>query len=231
MFKTVKQTTRLPVCDVLLPEENVTTLCRHSILLPNTVRCIISGPSNCGKTTLLLTLLTHINGLKFQALYVYSKTLNQPAYQFLQQVLSAIPGLKQSYFSQHEAVVNPNETTPHSIFIFDDVICDKQNHMKNYFSLGRHYNVDVIYLCQTYTHLPKHLVRDNANVIILFQQDKGNLKHVYDDHVTTDMSFEHFQNLCAYCWSDTKYGYVVIDKDSALHHGRYRKGLDQYVSW
>jgi len=71
----------------------------------------------------------------------------------------------------------------------------------------------------------KHLIRDNANLLILFKQDDINLKHVYNDHVNTDMFYEDFCKLCRNCWTQ-KYGFLVINKDSALSNGRYRKFND-----
>ena len=75
----------------------------------------------------------------------------------------------------------------------------------------------------------KDLIRDNANLLILFKQENGtNLKNVYTDHVNTDMFYENFCELCRCCWQQ-KYGFVVIDKDSALTKGRYRKGFNEYA--
>lgn len=93
--------------------------------------------------------------------------------------------------------------------------------------MGRHKLIDCFYLCQTYTRIGKHLVRDNCNCIILFKQDRMNLKHIYDDHVTPDMTFD-FEKLCAECWNDN-FGVLVIVKDFDLNKGRYRKGFDQYI--
>ena len=100
--------------------------------------------------------------------------------------------------------------------------------MREYFSMGRHANVDCFYLCQTYARIPKHLIRDNANLLILFKQDGTNLKHVYNDHVNTDMSYDEFCTLCRDCWQQ-KYGFLVIDKDSELTNGRYRKGFNEFA--
>jgi len=63
-------------------------------------------------------------------------------------------------------------------------------------------------------------------LLILFKQDGTNLKRVYNDHVNTDMSYKDFCDLCRKCWQQ-KYGFLVIDKDSALTDGRYRKGFDR----
>lgn len=56
-----------------------------------------------------------------------------------------------------------------------------------------------------------------------------NLRHVYGDHVTTDMSFEKFKELCAKAWED-KYGFLVIDKSQDQYNGRYRIGLSSFIT-
>ena len=202
---------------------------RHGSLLPSSVRAVLSGPSNCGKTNTLLALLTHPNGLRFENLYVYSKSLNQPKYKFLKAVLENVDGVEYFPFNEHEEVITPNEARSNSIFVFDDVACEKQDNIKAFFSMVRHRDVDCFYLSQTYARIPKHLVRDNFNLLILFNQDEMNLKHVYDDHVNTDMSYVQFKELCTTCWKNNKHGFIVIDKDSELNCGRYRREFDCFI--
>lgn len=202
---------------------------RHGELLPNSVRGVICGPSNCGKTNALLNLLIHPNGLRFSNVYVYSKSLNQPKYQFLKRLLEAVKGVKYFSYDDREQVIKPEDTRPNSLMIFDDVSCEKQDNMRDFFCMGRHRDVDSFYLCQTYAHIPKHLIRDNANFLVLFRQDEMNLRHIYDDHVSTDMSYTQFKDLCSVCWNDGKYGFCVIDRDREINKGRYRKGFDCFV--
>lgn len=202
---------------------------RHGALMPNTIRCIICGPSNCGKTNVLISLLVHKNGLNFRNIYVYSKTLNQDKYNYLERILKPIKGMGYHTFSSNETVLPPSEVKRHSIMIFDDVICDKQNNIRDYFCMGRHSGVDCFYLTQTYTRVPKHLIRDNANFLIMFKQDDTNLKHIYNDYgVSCDMKFDEFHNVCNAIWRE-KYGFVVIDCDSEVDKGRYRKGFDHFI--
>lgn len=203
---------------------------RHGPLLPDSIRAVICGPSNCGKTNALFALITHPNGLRFENIYLYSKSLNQPKYQFLQHLLKSVNGVGYFPFNDHEQVIKPEDARPNSIMIFDDVACEKQDNMRAFFCMGRHANVDCFYLCQTYARVPKHLVRDNTNLLVLFRQDEMNLKHVYDDHVNTDMPYNQFKSLCSTCWNDDKYGFIVIDKDRELADGRYRKGFDCFVN-
>lgn len=211
---------------------------RHSYLLPDTIRCIICGPSNCGKTNVMLSLITEPNGLKFENIYLYSKTPFQPKYVLLEKILKKITNIGYFCFNTNQNIVSPQAAKPNSLFIFDDVVCDKGNVMREYFSMGRHSLIDSFYLCQTYARIPKHLIRDNANLLVLFKQDEVNLRHVYNDHVNTDMDYQRFKELCSYCWGSTttavadanSYGFLVIDKEKNLNTGRYRKGFDCYIS-
>lgn len=202
---------------------------RHGDLLPNTIRAIFCGPSNCGKTNALLSLITAPNGLRFENIYIYSKSLNQPKYQYLEKLLKPLKGINYYPFSDNEQVVSVDEAKSNSIFIFDDVALENQNNIRAYFCQGRHRNVDSIYLSQSYARIPKHLIRDNLNFLVLFKQDEMNLKHVYNDNVNTDMSYEEFKRMCLSCWRDD-YSFLVIDKDSKLDEGRYRKNFDTFIS-
>jgi len=72
-------------------------------------------------------------------------------------------------FSNND-VVPSNEARPNSIFIFDDVACDKQERILLGWVAMRTLTAS---LCQTYARIPD---RDNANLLILFKQNCINLK-------------------------------------------------------
>lgn len=199
---------------------------RHSPLLPNTIRCIICGPSNCGKTNILFNLLFNPNGLRFKNLYVFSKSLYQPKYKFLSKTMPKEVG----YFAYDEntKVPPPSDAKPDSIMVFDDIACEKHDNIRSYFTMGRHKDIDTFYLGQTYSRIPKQLIRDNCNFLIIFKQDDMNLRHIYNDHVNTDMTFDKFKTLCSIAWKEN-HGFVVVDKDSDIDKGRYRTGLDSFI--
>lgn len=228
LMEFVKQTTSFPVERIDIQEERE-GWDRHGALFPNSIRCIICGPSNSGKTNILLNLLTHPRGLRFANCYVYSKSLKQPKYQFLEKVLKNVKGMGCYFFDNNSNVIPPSEVKPDSIMIFDDVLTEKQDIIGDYFAMGRHNSVDTFYLCQSYAKIPKHLIRDNTNFLILFKQDETNTKHVFDDHVAPDMSYEQFRELCKNCWKTNKYGCVVIASDYPISNGRYRRGFDEYI--
>lgn len=196
---------------------------RHGELLPDSIRCLIVGPSNCGKTNLMMALLVHPNGLKFKNVYVFSKTLEQAKYQRLREIMEPMKNINYFQFKNSDEVTDT--PLPNSIFIFDDIACEKQDKIRNYFSMGRHLGVDSFYICQTYSKIPKQLIRDNTNLIFLFRQDERNLRHVFNENVGGDLTWAQFKEMCRVCWMD-RFGFLTIDRDN----GNYRKGLDQFFS-
>jgi len=93
-------------------------------------------------------------------------------------ILSSIDQIGYFTFSINSSLVSPSEAHPHTIFVFDDVACNKQDTVRKYFTRGKHSHVDYFYLCKSYARIPKHFKRNNVNLLILFQQDGTNLKHV-----------------------------------------------------
>jgi Poxvirus A32 protein len=197
-------------------------------LLPTTIRSIICGPSGCGKTNAILSLLYDKNGVKYENIYIYSKSLHQPKYRELECVLKQIPEIGYHKFSDNQEVVSPDEIKPNSIFIFDDIACEKQDNVKRMFSYGRHKGLSCFMLTQTYSSVCKQLIRDNSNFIVMFRQDDRNLQHLFREHVSPDITFPIFQEMCNLCWREP-YGFLVIDKTKTINSGRYRKGFDKFI--
>lgn len=227
-FKIEKQSDSLPI--VNHDSCSLTNQYRkHSALLgKGCMRGLIVGRSGCGKTNVMISLLEHPNGLRFENVYLYSKSLDQPKYEYLRTLLKPIKEIGYQEYEAGVEIQKPSEAKSNSVIIFDDVVCDSQSVIRDYFCFGRHRNIDCFYLSQTYSSIPKQLIRDNANLIIIFKQDTTNLKHIHNDHVNVDMSFERFKELCSYCWNNS-YGFVVIDKESEINSGRYRKGFDCHI--
>ena len=199
-------------------------------MLPSSLRAIVVGFSGTGKTNAVISLITSPNGLKFGTVYIYSKSLNQPKYQFLTTVFSGLKDIKLYTFSNNAQVISPQEAKRNSLMIFDDICLESQKIVQEYFSAARHNNIDVFYISQSYSQIPKQLIRDNSNFLIIFPQDSKNLHHIYQNHVNSDMTFDEFCQLCFECWRE-KYGFLVIDKESLKNQGRYRKTFNYYVNF
>ena len=224
----IEQKDKLDVINV--DAQIVKKLSRHGSLLPDTIRAILVGPSGSGKTNIMYNLITHENGLRFENIYLYSKTSNQEKYVLLKKIIDDIQGANFFIFTSAEKVIKPNLTKKNSIIIFDDVICGPQSVIREYFSIGRHSGASsVFYLAQTYSKIPKQLIRDNANFLMILKQDDTNLRHIFNDHSSADMDFSEFRKISHLCWNHCDYGFMVIDKTREMNEGRYRYGFHTFI--
>ena len=67
---------------------------RKNLFLPVSIRGLIIGKSNCGKSTVLFNLLLQPGWLDYDHLYVFGRSLYQPEYQILKKGFEA--GLSKS---------------------------------------------------------------------------------------------------------------------------------------
>nr|CAI5816940.1 unnamed protein product [Callosobruchus analis] len=126
----------------------------------------------------MISLIPHPNGFRFLNVYIYCKPPYQPKYQYLRKVLEPLKEIGYFEYTDDKNIVPPNLIKPNSLIIFDDVASCSQDIIRQYYSFGRHRNTDCFYLCQTYTSIAKHLLRDNATLLIVLPQDILNL-HIY----------------------------------------------------
>ena len=134
-----------------------------------------------------------------------------------------------SFFNDVTSIPDPTEhnATWRNLLVLDDVMLDPQNNVEDYFTRGRHNNVDVIYITQSYFRLPRQTIRENANLFILFSQDKKNLVHIFNDHCAGDeIPFETFCRFCNHVWREGKHNFVTIDLSKSVDEGKYRKNLN-----
>ena len=101
-----------------------------------------------------------------------------------------------------------------NLMIFDNLLLERQNKCEYYYIRGRHSNVDCFYLSQNYFKLPRQTIRENANFICLFPQDRKHINHIYSDHVgEEDMTDKEFRKFCCKCW-EKPHGFAIIDLTS-----------------
>jgi len=143
-----------------------------------------------------------------------------------QKTLSKEP-IECNFYESADDVPDPIELSPEqkNLMIFDNLLLQKQNKCEAYYVRGRHSNCDGLHLSQNYFKLPHQTIRENANFFCLFPQDQKNIDHIFNDHVSQDMTKEQFKKLWKAAWSKP-HNFVVIDLTSAKHNGKYRSGFD-----
>jgi len=74
----------------------------------------------------LIILLESPHGIRFENVYMYSKSLQQLKYRYLENLLTPIEEIGYfTFFNNNDVLSPPNEALSNSIFVF--VTCDKQD--------------------------------------------------------------------------------------------------------
>ena len=173
-------------------------------------RTLIVGPSFCGKTHLLLNKLQLIR-------------LDNP-----EQKICIITRSPEQYNKiEIEDVSVEEDLGDKSIqdfqsccVVFDDMLDSNQKLIDPFFTRGRHNDLDVYYLSQSYFDLPKRTIRNNSNIIILFQQTLKDVEQIYRDIAGFDMSNDEFKSLCREAWRDN-YNYLLINRLEDKNGSKY----------
>ena len=156
----------------------------HPCMPADVFRMLICGPSNSGKTNILLHMLYEL--LEYDKIYLFSKNLHQNKYQNLLQEFGEKynPVVGYDIIEAYGDEIIPLEELPadnQKIVVFDDLVCEKnQNSIINYFINGRHKNCCVIYLSQTFYKVPKN-IRDNCSHFCTFKFLPRENKRIADE--------------------------------------------------
>ena len=163
---------------------------------------VIIGPRNVGKTFYMLKVLEKI-GTK-RPVHIITRSPNQ------------YPNYKTS------TEIKPINKYKGSVVIFDDMLGAKNSsQIDEFFTRGRHEDLDVYYISQSYFGLPRQSIRNNSDRLILFKQTLRDVQSMYYDIGAYDMKYDEFKEMCHKAW-DEKYNYLCIDMTKNKNEGKYR---------
>ena len=131
----------------------------------NNNRTLLVGPSFSGKTYLMLKILSRISD---RDIYIITKS---PLEQYTNSKIK---------IKEISDEIKPLNEYENGIIVFDDVLGSTNSRfIDQFFIRGRHNNLDIYYLSQSYFDLPKRTIRNNSNRIILFNQTLKDIEHIY----------------------------------------------------
>ena len=84
------------------------------------------------------------------------------------------------------------------------------------FTRGRHENLDVYYISQSYFGLPRQSIRNNNDRLILFKQTLKDVQRMYYDIGGYGMLCSEFKEMCHKAWSE-KFNYLRIDMTKKMN--------------
>lgn len=242
--------------DYLLNIDNMDDLCEdiekddekfkkalHPLLIPPKSRIVVVGGSGCGKTNWLCNALIKPQ-IKYSKIYMYSKNLHQPKYQFLHKEL-----LNTEFILNKGARVRKRE--PFKIIemwsddINDLISLDELKKKKEYLNLiiiddfallnkqqekavtlmytqCRHYNATIIYLQQLYFQLNRG-IRNNLTHIVIFSNKNKKEKELLSRELGANLEKGEFSRIYNKILSK-KYNWMFIDNTSDDINMQYRSG-------
>ena len=172
----------------------------------NNNRTLLVGPSFSGKTYLMIKILSRISD---RDIYIITKS---PPEQYTNSKIK---------IREISDEIKPLNEYENGIIVFDDVLGSTNSRfIYQFFIRGRHNNLDIYYLSQSYFDLPKRTIRNNSNKIILFNQTLKDVEHIYRDVAGYDMNYDEFKDLCRKSWEDD-YNYLYIDRSKKRDQGKY----------
>ena len=179
---------------------------KHVIQNHNNNRTLIVGCSFSRKTYLMLKILSQIRN---RDIYIITKSTPE-------QYSDSKIKIKEN----SDEIKHLNEYEK-SVGVFDDILgSSNSKYIDQFFIRGRHNNLDIYYLSQSYFDLPKRSIRNNSNKIILFNQTLKDIQNIYRDIPGYGMSYDEFKQLCRKSWEED-YNYLCIDRSKKKDQGRY----------
>ena len=165
-------------------------------------RHVVIGPSNVGKTYYMLKILEKIGNKR--PIHIITRSPNQ------------YPNYKTT------TDIKPINKYKGSVVIFDDMLWAKNSsQIDEFFTRGRHEDLNVYYISQSYFALPRQSIRNNSDILILFKQTLRDVQSMYYDIGAYDMKYDEFKEMCHKAW-DEEYNYLCIDITKNKNEGKYR---------
>ena len=152
----------------------------------NNNRTLLVGSSFAGKTYLMLKIFSRMID---QDIYIITKS---PPEQYTNSKIK---------IKEITDEIKPLNEYENGVIVFDDILGSSNSRfIDQFFIRGRHNNLDIYYLSQSYFDLPKRTIRNNSNKIILFKQTLKDIEHIYRDVAGYDMNYDEFKELCRKSW-------------------------------
>ena len=163
---------------------------------------VIIGPRKVGKTYYMLKVLEKIGNKR--PIHIITRSPNQYP----------------NYKTSNE--IKPTNKYKGSVVIFDDMLEAKNSSQINeFFTRGKHEDLDVYYISQSYFALPRQSIRNNSDRLILFKQTLRDVQSMFYDIGAYDMIYDEFKEMCHKAW-DERFNYLCIDMTKNRDNGKYR---------
>ena len=150
--------------------------------MKKTERTLIIGRSGCGKSFLILSLLKDKNP---DDDFIICKTDSQSP---------------SKYHKQSGEILHLEDYEDKTV-VFGYMLASKEaKDIDAFFTRGRHQNLDIYYISQSWYEPPKSTFRNNCSRIMLFPQTLKEISMIFNDISGLRMCFSEWRNFCREAW-------------------------------
>lgn len=195
-------------------------------------RMCLAGKTGSGKTNVVMNVIDTIR--EFDKILLFAKDLSEPLYATLIDVLrEAEKKTNQSILTTSKDLDNLPEVDSHdrklnTLLIVDDMISEKKNKLyklEPYATMGRHFNVSLMFLTQDYFKAPI-TIRKNCEYIVLNKiTTNRDLKTIVKDF-DLNTSDEQIQKMYDASTKEGFPNFFMVDNKTKDPKYRFRKQWD-----
>ena len=188
-------------------------------------RMLVIAPSGSGKSNFLCNLLKLMctgNGT-YDEIILFCKSRYEPLYEYLEEAskgaivvtedLSKLPPLKEMNASTQK------------LYIFDDLVLDKNPQINEMFIRGRKLGCSLIFLTQSFYQTPK-IIRQNTRYFAVLKISGGRDLQMLLRDICVDKTKEELMALYNYATAE-KFNILLIDTESSDR--KYRKNFMEFL--
>ena len=122
------------------------------------------------------------------------------------QVKTRSPNQHPNYKTSNE--IQPIDKYKGSVVIFDDMLgARSSSQIDEFFTRGRHENLNVFYLSQKFFGLPRKRIGNNSDRFILLKEALRDFEKTYRDILAYVMGYRDSKQMCLKAWSEI-YNYL-----------------------
>ena len=116
-------------------------------------------------------------------------------------IITRSPNQYRNYKTNTE--IKPIDKYKGSVVFFDDMLgARNSSQIDEFFTRGRHEDLDVYYISQSYFGLPRQSIRNNSDILILFKQTLRDFQSMYYDIGAYDIYYDEFKQMSHKAWDE-----------------------------